>query len=344
MSRLIPRHLAAPHPSIEYTAYRNKCETGFVRRRDGDGVGIAIICTGIDPRHFGIQENVKGIWHTDMRGGFERTYPKAAGEQGANRAPREDPSGLGSVAAGLIACKAYGIARKAALYCYVIPDVTDSDFHRGLQAALERISSTDEIAKKIDVVSISVSASAFNSEMPRQPGIEPRYDALIQQILANGKVVVMAAGSAKTESEIDYRYCNYPARLKRGITAGSACGDAYGYRASARSLYYEDTAAPGYFRPNVYAPGQEIPLEKIGLTDIDSHDRTALASALTAGTAALGVEHFGRPLNLIQVNRIVKDLQDGLTKVKQTGETREPTTPLFLLNVDRFMEIIARPE
>ena len=106
---------------------------------DGDGVGVAVICTGINWRHkdakrfhLDFERRVKEVWN----------FPLGAGTPQRLQVPIKDVYGVGTMSSALISDSSFGIAPKADLYCYIVGNNAGFVEHRLLIEVLDRVSNS----------------------------------------------------------------------------------------------------------------------------------------------------------------------------------------------------------
>jgi serine protease AprX len=224
----------------------------------GDGVGVAVIDTGVDPVP-GLSRVVRGV---DLSGEGDGV----------------DHYGHGTFMAGLIAGKSSGVAPGATI---VSVKVAGAD---GATTLAKVIGGIGWVVTHQSQFNLRVLNISFGAVLPVPTASNP-LDAAVEAAWASGIVVVTASGNegaARVTSPGDDPWV---------ITAGAAAPNQPGAAFwSGRSSTKPDLLAPGVSVLSLRAPGSTIDRTNPGARVGDGYFRgtgTSMSSALTAGAAAL---------------------------------------------------------
>ena len=250
--------------------------TGGDGSLDGDGVGICVIDTGIDPTHEQLAGRVVG-WR-DWVGG--RTTPYDDHGHGTHVAGIAAGDGSGSSVAGQYG----GVARAASLIGAKVLDSSGSGSDANVAAAIEWCAGRSDVR----VISMSLgSPGADGSDIGSQ---------MANAAVAAGKVVVVAAGNSGDAPGT----ISAPGVATDVITVGAASDEAAvpGGLDTDSGLYLAgfsgrgpttNPAAP--LKPDVVAPGLSVVAAKANAsTSYVAYSGTSMATPFVAGVAALGLE------------------------------------------------------
>jgi serine protease AprX len=245
---------------------------------DGDGVGICIIDTGIDPNHEQLVGRVVG-WKDWVN---SRTTPYDDHGHGTHVAgiAAGDATGAGSAA------QVYGgVARGASLIGAKVLNSAGSGSDANVVAAI------DWCAQRSDVHVISMSLG-----MPGGDGSDAASAAANAATTTRGKVVVVAAGN---EGDGEGTIAS-PGVATQVVTVGAASDYSapIGDPGHDSGLYLAgfssrgptaNPAAP--LKPDVVAPGLRVVAAQAGTTNgYVTYSGTSMATPFVAGVVALGIE------------------------------------------------------
>lgn len=245
---------------------------------DGDGIGICVIDTGIDPNHEQLSGRVVG-WRDWVN----------------NRATPYDDHGHGTHVSGIAAGDGTGAGAAAGSYggvargASLIGAKVLSSAGSGSDANV--VSAIDWCAQRADVHVISLSLGS-----PGGDGSDAGSQAVNAATLTYGKVVVVAAGNdGDGEGTIAS-----PGVATRAVTVGAASDYSapVGDPGHDRGLYLAgfssrgptaNTAAP--LKPDVVAPGVRVVAAQSGTTSsYVTYSGTSMATPFVSGVVALGLE------------------------------------------------------
>jgi serine protease AprX len=245
---------------------------------DGDGVGICVIDTGIDPNHEQLSGRVVG-WNDWVN---NRTTPYDDHGHGTHVSGIAAGDATGASAA---AGEYGGVARGASLIGAKVLNSAGSGSDANVVAAI------DWCAQRSDVHVISMSLG-----MPGGDGSDAASQAANAATTTRGKVVVVAAGN---EGDGEGTIAS-PGVATQVVTVGAASD----YSAPAgdpghdRGLYLAgfssrgptaNSAAP--LKPDVVAPGLRVVAAQAGTTSgYVTYSGTSMATPFVAGVVALGLE------------------------------------------------------
>lgn len=245
---------------------------------DGDGVGICVIDTGIDPNHEQLVGRVVG-WRDWVN---NRTTPYDDHGHGTHVSGIAAGDGTGATAAA----GAYGgVARGALLIGAKVLSSAGSGADSNVVAAI------DWCAQRPDVQVISMSLGS-----PGGDGSDAASQAANAATTTNGKVVVVAAGNdGDGEGTIAS-----PGVATQVVTVGAASDYSapVGDPGHDRGLYLAgfssrgpttNPAAP--LKPDVVAPGVRVVAAQAGTTSgYVTYSGTSMATPFVSGVVALGLE------------------------------------------------------
>ncbi len=245
---------------------------------DGDGVGICVIDTGIDPNHEQLTGRVVG-WNDWVN----------------NRTTAYDDHGHGTHVAGIAAGDATGasaaagnyggVARGASLIGAKVLNSAGSGSDANVVAAI------DWCAQRADVQVISMSLG-----MPGGDGSDAASQAANAATTTRGKVVVVAAGNdGDGEGTIAS-----PGVATHAVTVGAASDysapvDDPGHDSGLYLAGFSSrgpTANPAApLKPDVVAPGVRVVAAQAGTTSgYVTYSGTSMATPFVSGVVALGLE------------------------------------------------------
>ena len=243
---------------------------------DGDGVGICIIDTGIDPNHEQLAGRIVG-WR-DWVGG--RTTPYDDHGHGTHVAGIAAGDGTGSTDAGRYG----GVARAAALIGAKVLNSSGSGSDADVASAIEWCAGRSDVR----VISMSLgSPGGDGSDVGSQ---------MADAAVGAGKVVVVAAGNSGDAPGT----ISSPGVATRVITVGAASDEATlpGGLDTDAGLYLAgfsgrgptaNPAAP--LKPDVVAPGLSVIAAKANsTTSYVAYSGTSMATPFVAGVVALALE------------------------------------------------------
>lgn len=244
---------------------------------DGDGVGICIIDTGVDPGHEQLSGRVTG-W-LDLVNGRTAAYDDHGHGTHVAGIAAGDATGATSAAT-----TAGGVARAATIIAAKVLDSAGSGADSDVVAGIEWC------ADRADVRVISMSLGS-----PGGDGSDAASQAVNAAVLA-GKVVVVAAGNSGdapgtiSSPGVATAAVTVGAASDASALAGSADTDAGFYLAgfSGRGPT-TNPAAP--LKPDVVAPGLSVVAADAGTTSgYVAMSGTSMATPFVAGVVALGLE------------------------------------------------------
>lgn len=263
---------------IRYTQTQGKDDVEaapIFRGLDGEGVRVAVLDTGIDAGHPALVNRL------DM---------SAARNFSSSGAPTDvtDRQGHGTHCAGIIAAEDVGAVMSGiASRSTIVPiKVLGDDGSGRLQWIVAGI--RHATAKGVDVISMSLGSGADDTDYERFSNPSADQYKAIQEALAAGIVVVVAAGNAGRRSSLNE--INPPGSYGGVITVASH--DDAGKRSSFSSMGGElDLMAPGETF-STYARGAPY-RDRRGTRpgrDYEQLQGTSMACPLVAGLAALLVQ------------------------------------------------------
>jgi subtilisin family serine protease len=224
----------------------------------GEGIRVAILDTGIDFQHPDVvgrrvfnQSFIPDQEVQDGDGHGTHTAGTATG-------PRVPPSGV----------RRYGVAGSAALYVgKVLSDAgsgTDSQILAGMEWA---------IAQRCQVISMSLGAE--------DPTISAAYEAAGQSALANGCLIIAAAGNNARRQADDFGFVGRPANSESIMAVGAVDAELAIARFSART----GPASGG--QVDIAGPGVAVFSARPLPTEFEAINGTSMATPHVAGIAAL---------------------------------------------------------
>ncbi|HEX5523340.1 MAG TPA: S8 family serine peptidase [Pedococcus sp.] len=243
---------------------------------DGNGVGICVIDTGIDPNHEQLGGRVVG-WRDWVNG---RTAPYDDHGHGTHVSSIAAGDGTGSVVAGQYG----GVARAASLIGAKVLNSSGSGSDADVAAAIEWCAGRSDVR----VISMSLgSPGGDGSDIGSQ---------MANAAAAAGKVVVVAAGNSGdapgtiTAPGVATDVITVGAASDESTVAGGLDTDVGLYLAgfSGRG----PTANPAArLKPDVVAPGLSVVAAKANApTSYVAYSGTSMATPFVAGVVALGLE------------------------------------------------------
>lgn len=243
---------------------------------DGDGVGICVIDTGIDPNHEQLAGRVVG-WRDWVNG---QASPYDDHGHGTHVSSIAAGDGTGSAVAGQYG----GVARAASLIGAKVLDSSGSGSDADVAAAVEWCAGRSDV----QVISMSLgSPSGDGSDVGSQ---------MANAAAAAGKVVVVAAGNSGdapgtiTSPGVATDVITVGAASDETTVAGGLDTDVGLYLAgfSGRG----PTANPAArLKPDVTAPGVSVVAAKANApTSYVAYSGTSMATPFVAGVVALGLE------------------------------------------------------
>jgi serine protease AprX len=243
---------------------------------DGDGVGICVIDTGIDPNHEQLAGRVVG-WRDWVRG---QAAPYDDHGHGTHVSSIAAGDGTGSAVAGQYG----GVARAASLIGAKVLDSSGSGSDADVAAAIEWCAGRSDVR----VISMSLgSPGGDGSDIGSQ---------MSNAAAAAGKVVVAAAGNSGdapgtiTAPGVATNVITVGAASDETTVAGGLDTDAGLYLAgfSGRG----PTANPAArLKPDVVAPGLSVVAARANApTSYVAYSGTSMATPFVAGVVALGLE------------------------------------------------------
>ncbi len=247
--------------------------TGGDGTLDGDGVGICVIDTGVDPNHEQLTDKVVG-WQDWVNG---RTDPYDDHGHGTHVSSIAAGSGDGSPQYG-------GVARGASIIAAKVLSSSGSGADADVVAAIEWC------AGRADVGVISMSLGSPGSDGSDAGSVAS--DAAV----AAGKVVVAAAGNSGDAPGT----ISSPGVATDVVTvgAGSDPSSLAGSGDTDTGLYLAGFSSRGPsanpdapHKPDVVAPGLSVVAARAGTTNgYVSYSGTSMATPFVAGVVALGLE------------------------------------------------------
>ena len=251
-------------------------ENGYIPHEDprmrvpnatGKGVTVAVLDTGIDPKHRSLD---------DMDDDLSTNDPKiVAFKDFVNgRSEPYDDHGHGTHCAGLIAGTDGGVAPGARLVVVKVMDDKGACYLSDALKALEWCTEErDELG--IDVISFSV-----GGEAPRDG--RSLLDRTCDRIVDEGMVVCVAAGNSGPAS----RSIVIPGSAEKVITVGAVDAGGQIYRRSSRG-----PASDGRIKPDLVAVGVDVGSAMAGsLQGRSTMDGTSMAAPQVAGAIAVLLE------------------------------------------------------
>ena len=243
---------------------------------DGDGVGICVIDTGIDPNHEQLAGRVVG-WRDWVNG---QSAPYDDHGHGTHVSSIAAGDGTGSAVAGQYG----GVARAASLIGAKVLDSSGSGSDADVAAAIEWCAGRSDVR----VISMSLgSPGGDGSDIGSQ---------MANAAAAAGKVVVVAAGNSGdapgtiTAPGVATDVITVGAASDESTVAGGLDTDVGLYLAgfSGRG----PTANPAArLKPDVVAPGLSVVAAKANApTSYVAYSGTSMATPFVAGVVALGLE------------------------------------------------------
>ncbi len=240
---------------------------------DGDGVGICVVDTGVDPNHEQLAGKVVG-WRDWVNG---RPGPYDDHGHGTHVASIAAGSGAGSPQFG-------GVARGASVVAAKVLDSGGSGADSDVVAAIEWCAGRSDVG----VISMSLGS-------PGSDGADAGSSAADAAVAA-GKVVVVAAGNGGDAPGT----ISSPGVATDVVTvgAGSDPSSLAGVGDTDTGLYLAGFSSRGPtanpdapHKPDVVAPGVSVVAARAGTTDgYVSYSGTSMATPFVAGVVALGIE------------------------------------------------------
>lgn len=253
----------------------------------GAGVGVAVVDTGVDYNHADLQ-------------------PLGGASFSAFAGTAQDNNGHGTHVSGTIAARhntigVVGVAPAATIYGVKVLDATGSGSDSGVTAGLDWVAANAAlVTPPIRVVNMSLGRAGTLNDNPIQR-------AAIQNLVANGIVVIVAAGNDASLEVSQQVPATYPEVIAVASTTAKAGTNGYnGFSgvigADTASYFTSDGAfntttgigvsisAPGESQENISKAGS---VESVGILSTKlgggttSMSGTSMASPHTAGVAAL---------------------------------------------------------
>lgn len=251
---------------------------GLVRARargltlDGRGVGVAVLDTGIDPKHPELRDKIGQSWRVDVDG-------QGPGEVSTSI----DTDGHGTHVAGLIAGTSTGVAPGVKLFdALMLPKGRGhfSDFIWAMEWA----------ASRPDIQIVNISAGI--------PGFIPEMHEAVASLLTVGLLPVVAVGNEGRN--LSRSPGNYVEVVSVGATTRSGRVAALSGGGDLVVDHHRYTV------PDLVAPGLEIYSAAAG-GGYEALDGTSMAAPIVSGVASLWLEKYPR----ITVAELSEALFDG---------------------------------
>jgi serine protease AprX len=279
--------------STSFDAQSLRSTLGIQTADTGDGVGVAIIDSGIAPSN-------------DLQGRIAAFYDFTQG--GVATQPYDD-YGHGTHIAGLIAgngqqskVRYVGVASSARLIGLKVLDSNGSGYSSDVIAAIE-FAIANRVNLGIDIINLSLGHPIYESV-----ATDPMVRA-VERAVAAGIVVVVSAGNTGTNDatgQIGYAGITSPGNAPSALTVGALRTKATGSRLddevatfSARGPTWYD----GLIKPDVVAPGQALVAINASHTTLYQNaalradqapylrlSGTSMAAGVTSGVVALVIE------------------------------------------------------
>jgi subtilisin family serine protease len=224
---------------------------------EGQGIGIAVLDTGVDSSHPALRGKVASAYEFDAQTWKAIQKPNSL-----------DTEGHGTHVAGLIAGQRIGVAPAAKLFSGIITPKGRGDLSTFI-LALEWVATQPEI----QIVNIS---AGFR-------GYLPQMDDVIADLLAIGVLPVCAAGNDGRN-----RTCS-PGNYRDVISVGAANQqNLVASFSSGGTLTIENHQ---YTVPNLVAPGASV-YSAVVTGGYEAWDGTSMATPIVSGVAALILEKY----------------------------------------------------
>lgn len=224
---------------------------------EGQGIGIAVLDTGVDSSHPALRGKVASAYEFDAQAWKAIQKPNSL-----------DTEGHGTHVAGLIAGQRIGVAHAAKLFSGIITPKGRGDLSTFI-LALEWVATQPEI----QIVNIS---AGFR-------GYLPQMDDVIADLLAIGVLPVCATGNDGRN-----RTCS-PGNYRDVISVGAANQqNLVASFSSGGTLMIENHQ---YTVPNLVAPGASI-YSAVVTGGYEAWDGTSMATPIVSGVAALILEKY----------------------------------------------------
>jgi len=259
----------------------------------GNGVGICILDTGVDPNH------------EQLDGGKIAAFEDLIGTRTTPYDDHGHGTHVGSIAAGdgvggTNASRYKGVAPGAKIYAGKVLNSAGSGTADQIIAGVDWCAGLSEV----DIISMSLGSA----------GSSDGGDSISQAVnsaVASGKVAVVAAGNSGSSTST----VGSPAAASGAITVGavaewsSVAGDANNsdgiYLASFSS---RGPTADGRTKPDIVAPGVSITAAKFNsTTDYVTYSGTSMATPFVAGTVALALEAYSANPGPVMVKTAIMD-------------------------------------
>ncbi len=251
-----------PGDSIESTSGRSRSTRSTEDARNGSGVNVYVIDSGIRINHaeFGGRAFIAGDYVDDDGDGDSSDVSND--DLNGAVPDGEDCHGHGTHVAGIVGGTTSGVAKNVTLWSHRILDCSGFGSASAVIAAVDAI--TADTTRRPAVAVIGLSAPAGTA-----------LDAAIRQSIASGVTYVAAAGNEGRDVSF-----TSPARLAHAISVGATTSS------DARASFSNFGPAVDLFAPGVSIPSAAISNDTAAVTS----SGTSMAAAHVAGVAALYLE------------------------------------------------------